>query len=130
MTEKDGRVMRDAVIREWRTRVERRWPADGEQSSRRFTHMILRGSRMTSAGLKISYHVIYPFLVFPSNTTMLHDEVGSMSVVPHFQYRSSKTGELKSFIDPGVYTNNRQFRLLLCLLLIVTGSHIMVYGPT
>ena len=106
--------MRDAVIREWRTRVERRWPADGEQSSRRFTHMILRGSRMTSAGLKISYHVIYPFLVFPSNTTMLHDEVGSMSVLPQFQYRSSKTGGLKSFIDPGVYTNNRQFRLLLC----------------
>ena len=70
--------MRDAVIREWKARVERRWPEVGIRSARRFTHMILRGSRMTATGLKISYHVIYPFLVFPCNTTMLQDELGSM----------------------------------------------------
>ena len=69
---------------------------------------------MTNTGLKISYHVIYPYLVFPCNTTMLHDEVGSMSEMPQFQYRSTKTRELKPFIDPGVHTSNRQFRLLLC----------------
>ena len=36
-----------------------------------------------------------------------------MSEMEQFQYRT-KNGDLKSFIDPAVYTNNRQFRLLLC----------------
>ena len=113
MTEEAGRAMRDAVLREWKTRVTRRWPEVLGKGPRCFTHMILCGSRMTSGGLKISYHIIFPFLVFPCNTTMLHDEVGLMSEMDQFQYRTS-TGHIKSFIDPGVYTSNRQFRLLLC----------------
>jgi hypothetical protein len=132
ITEVEGQAMRDAVIREWRARVERRWPEVGIQSARRFTHMILRGSSMTAGGLKISYHVIYPFLVFPCNTTMLQDEVGSMSKMQQFQYRSTQTGELKSFIDPGVYTSNRQFRLLLCTKLsdcTMTALHLS-FPPT
>ena len=36
-----------------------------------------------------------------------------MSEMPQFHY-SMANGERKSFIDPGVYTSNRQFRLLLC----------------
>ena len=44
---------------------------------------------------------------------MLREEVTSMSEMEPFQYRT-KNGDLKSFIDPAVYTNNRQFRLLLC----------------
>ena len=59
MTEVEGQAMRDAVIRECKARVERCWPEVGIRSARRFTHMILRGSRMTAAGLKISYHAIY-----------------------------------------------------------------------
>ncbi len=68
---------------------------------------------MTGDGLKISYHIIYPWLVFPSNTTMLREEVGAMSEMPQFQC-STANGKTKSFIDPKVYTSNRQLRLLLC----------------
>ncbi len=75
--------------------------------------MVLNGSRMTDKGWKVSYHLVYPWLVFPCNTTLLRDEVASMSDMKQFQY-STKDGAVKSFIDPGVYTNNRQFRLLLC----------------
>jgi hypothetical protein len=68
---------------------------------------------MTDKGLKVSYHLVYPWFVFPCNTTMLRDEVTSMSAMGQFQYRT-KNGDMKSFIDPAVYTNNRQFRLLMC----------------
>ena len=113
MTERDGQNMCDAVLREWKRRIINRWPMVVEQCAQCFGHMILKGSRMTGDGLKISYHIIFPWLVFPCNTTMLHDEVGSMSEMPQFQYNTAR-GERKSFIDPGVYTSNRQFRLLLC----------------
>ncbi len=75
--------------------------------------MILCGSRRTADGLKISYHIIFSWLVFPCNTTMLHDEVGTMSEMPQFHY-STADGGRKPFIDLGVYTSNRQFRMLLC----------------
>ena len=113
MTEQEGKAMCDAVIQEWRRRVRSRWPMVVEQCAHSLGHMILTGSRTTGDGLKVSYHIIYPWLVFPSNTTMLHDEVGAMSEMPQFQYTTAN-GESKSFIDPGVYTSNRQFRLLLC----------------
>ena len=75
--------------------------------------MILNRSGMTGQGLKVSYHVIFSWLIFPCNTTMLHDEIGLMSELPQFHYNTAD-GQQKSFIDPGVYTSNRQFRLLLC----------------
>jgi hypothetical protein len=113
MTERAGQDMCEAVIREWKQRIRNRWPMVEEQCAHSLAHMILRGSRMTRDGLKISYHIIYPWLVFPSNTTMLREEVGAMSEMPQFQC-STANGKTKSFIDPGVYTSNRQFRLLLC----------------
>ena len=113
MTEQEGQDMCEAVIREWKRRVRNRWPMVEEQCAHSLGHMILRGSRMTGTGWKVSYHIIYPWLVFPSNTTTLHNEVGAMSEMPQFQYKTVD-GESKSFIDPGVYTSNRQFRLLLC----------------
>ena len=112
MTEEEGQAMCDAVIREWKRRVTHRWPAVCE-CAQSLAYMILRGSRMTENGLKTSFHVIFPWLVFPCNTTMLHDEVGAMSEMPQFQYNTTN-GTCKPFIDPGVYTSNRQFRLLLC----------------
>ena len=113
MTEQDGQSMCEEVIREWKRRISSRWPMVVQQCAQSLGHMILKGSRMTGDGLKISYHVIFPWLIFPCNTTMLHDEVGSMSEMPQFQYNTA-SGQRKSFIDPGVYTSNRQFRLLLC----------------
>jgi len=117
MTEQEGQDMCDAVIREWKLRVRTRWPMVVAQCPCSLGHMILRGSRMTGDGLKISYHIIYPWLVFPSNTSELRNEVGAMSEMPQFQY-TTVNGESKSFIDPGVYTSNRQFRLLLCTKLL------------
>ncbi len=113
MTEEQGWAMCKAVTHEWGTRVVRRWPRAKEECAQCLAYMVLNGSRMTDKGLKVSYHLVYPWLVFPCNTTMLRDEVTSMSEMEQFQYRT-KNGDLKSFIDPAVYTNNRQFRLLLC----------------
>jgi hypothetical protein len=78
--------------------------------------MILNGSRMTDKGLQISYHIIYPWLIFLCNTMALRDEVGSMSKMPQFHYSlaNGERNQRMSFIDPGVYTSNRKFRLLLC----------------
>ena len=84
-----------------------------KQSSHSLAHMILRGSRMTGDGLKVSYHIIYPWSVFPSNTTVLREEASAMSEMSQFQCNAAN-GKTKSFIDPGVYTSNRLFRLLLC----------------
>ena len=117
MTEQEGKAMCEAVIQEWKRRIRSRWPTVVEQCAQSLAHMILTGSRMTGDGWKVSYHVIFPWLVFPSNTTMLHDEVGAMSEMPQFQYVTAN-GVSKSFIDPGVYTINRQFRLLLCYKLL------------
>ena len=77
-------------------------------------------SRMTDKGLKVSYHLVYPWLVFPCNTTMLREEVTLMSDMEQFQYHT-KNGDLKSFIDPAVYTNNRQFHL--CRLCHISQDH-------
>ncbi len=105
--------MCQAVIHEWGNRVVRRWPKAREECAQCLAYVLLNGSRMTDKGLKVSYHLVYPWFVFPCNTTMLRDEVTSMSAMGQFQYRT-KNGDMKSFIDPAVYTNNRQFRLLMC----------------
>ncbi len=112
-------------------RVQERWPTVREVCTRCLAHMELDGSRMTAAGWKVSYHVIYPWLVFPCNTTMLKREAALLSARPEFQYRD-KANVLKPFVDPTVYTNNRQFRLLLnCKLSDSTRTAlILAFPPT
>ena len=110
--EEQGREKCRLAIREWEQQVQRRWPAAQVECSRCLAHMILDGSRMTDAGWKVSYHVIYPWLVFPCNTTMLKFEAEALSTHAAFQY-VAKNGVVKSFVDPAVYTKNRQFRMLL-----------------
>ncbi len=82
MTAQEGQTMCDEVIQEWRRRINNRWPKVTEQCARSLGYMILRVSRLTGDGLKISYHIIFPWLVFQCNTTMLRDVVGSVSPVP------------------------------------------------
>ena len=101
-----------AVMKAWEARVQERWPPARIECNQCLTHMVLDGSRMTNSGWKVSYHVVYPWLVFPCNTTTLKNEVGLISARPEFQYRD-KDNVLKPFVDPTVYTNNRQFRMLL-----------------
>jgi len=92
--------------------VLEKWPEARQKCPRCLAYMLLDGSRMTDEGWKVSYHVVYPWLVFPCNTTMLRHEVGKLSAHLDFQYLG-KDGVQKPFVDPAVYTNNRQFRLLL-----------------
>jgi hypothetical protein len=54
---------------------------------------------MTGEELKVSYHVIFPWLVFPCNTRMLHDEVGLMSELPQF-HCSTAGGQQKRVAAP------------------------------
>jgi hypothetical protein len=68
-----------AVNREWKQRVASWWPAVVEPYKQSLGHMILNGSRVMDKGLKISYHIIYPWLIFPCNTMALPNEVGSMN---------------------------------------------------
>jgi hypothetical protein len=112
MTAEEGKAMCEAVIREWNQRVRHRWPSAIVECPQCLAYMLLQGSRTSGDGLKVSYHIIYPWLVFPCNNSMLRDEIRAMSAMPAFQYRT-KNGTQKPFIDPGVYTRNRQFRLLL-----------------
>ncbi len=46
--------------------------------------------------------------MFQCNTAMLRHEVGELSAHLDFQYLG-KDGVQKPFVDPAVYTNNRQF---------------------
>ena len=111
-TAEQGRAMCKAVIREWERRVLSKWPEARHECPCCLAYMILDGSRMTNEGWKVSYHVVYPWLVFPCNTTILRYEALALSAHPEFQY-INKSGIQKSFVDPAVYTNNRQFRMLL-----------------
>ena len=118
-----------AVMRAWEMRVQERWPTAREACPRCLAHMVLDGSRMTDAGWKVSYHVIYPWLVFPCNTTLLKCEAELLSARPEFQYRDN-ANVLKPFVDPTVYTNNRQFRLLLnCKLSDSTRTALTLASP-
>ena len=101
-----------AVMRAWEERVQERWPSARQECPRCLAHMVLDGSRMTDGGWKVSYHVVYPWLVFPCNTMTLKNEAGLLSSRPEFQY-CDKDNVQKPFVDPAVYTNNRQFRMLL-----------------
>jgi hypothetical protein len=114
MSEEQGWIMCKEVIQLWYDRMKRQWPKAVMECAQCLAYMVLNGSRMTSDGLIISYHVIYPWLVFPCKTDMiLRDEVGSMNELEQFQY-STRNGTLKSFMNPAVYTSNRQFRMLPC----------------
>ncbi len=52
------------------------------------------------------------WLIFPCNTTMLKFEAEALSAHPNLQYVANNGG-VKGFVDPAVYTKNRQFRMLL-----------------
>jgi hypothetical protein len=80
MTEEQGWIMCKEVIQLWNDCIKRRWSEAVMECAQCLAYMVLHVSSMTSYGLKISYHVIYPWLVFLCNTDILCDEVSSMSV--------------------------------------------------
>ena len=112
MTKEEGARMCNEVVQKWAARIRARWPRAEQETPRCLEPMILNGSRATDQGWKVSYHIIYPWLTFSCNTTMLRDEVTRLSDDPSLQYNGP--GGIQRFIDPAVYTRNRQFRLPLC----------------
>ena len=100
------------VIKEWACRVRMRWPLAENQCPRCLEVMILDGSRPANGGWKVSYHLVYPWLTFPCNNTVLKDEVTALSDLPQFKY-TLPDGTVKRFIDSSVYSRNRQFRMAL-----------------
>ena len=110
--EQKGKDKCKQAIELWTKQIQHRWPEASSKCPQYLAHMILDGSRMTEAAWKVSYHVIFPWLVFPCNTTFLKHEATTLSAHPLLQYKT-KNGALKSFVDPAVYTRNRQFRLMM-----------------
>ncbi|XP_023342906.1 DNA-directed primase/polymerase protein [Eurytemora carolleeae] len=70
----------------------------------------------SSSEKKFSNHLIYPGLVFRNNQEMGHlirSFVDSLIPVEAKQFQVKKGDEIQWFIDLGVYTKNRNFRLYL-----------------
>ncbi len=101
MTAQEGQTICDEVIWEWRQHINNHCPKITEQCAHSLGYMILRGSRLTGDGQKISYHITFSWLIFQCNTTMLCDVVGSMSVLL----------DMASLLDTflGVPLRNRNF---------------------
>ena len=108
MSAADGAHMREQVILAWAVQVRTRWPQAEKDCPRCLEPMVLDGSRHTEKGWKVSYHVIYPWLTFPCNTTSLKEEATKLGLDPRFQYPGPDG--LHRFLDIAVYTRNRQFR--------------------
>ena len=110
MNPSQGAVLCQQVTAEWAERIRTKWPQALQQCPRCLEVLLLDGSRVTKDGWKVSYHLVYPWLTFRRNNSVLKDEVVALSDLPQFQYIKSD-GTRKRFIDPSVYSRNRQFRL-------------------
>ena len=60
----------------------------------------------------MSYHLVYPFLTFPCNNTILKDEVSALSNLSQLQIPLAD-GTRHRFVDTAVYSRNQLFRLPL-----------------
>ena len=110
MSAQQGHDMCQQVIQAWEVQIRSRWPQAVGMCPRCVEALVLDGSRSTSKGWKVSYHVVYPWLTFPGNTTTLKEAATALSDLPQLQYRALN-GTIRRFIDPAVYSRNRQFRL-------------------
>ena len=92
------------------------WPEALEEQPNCFQTLVLSGSRQSKSTWKTSYHVILPYLIFQTNYGILKTLANSLSCHPELQYEGQgKSGqEMFSFVDKGIYSKNRVFRLPLC----------------
>jgi len=107
-----GRTLLDATLRHWTAAIESCWPECFEKCPKAKEAVVLDGSRLTSDGWKVSYHIVFPWLSFQRNDGTLKDLVRKLSEIPDLQYLS-KGGTTKPFVDCNVYTKMRQFRTVL-----------------
>ncbi len=101
----------EATVRSWLALVSEKWPTCTRECPRSYGALILDGSRMTSGGWKVSYHVIFPWLNFQCNDGILKDTVRELSEKPELQYNTWQG--TRPFVDGNDYTKNRQFRTAL-----------------
>ena len=112
MTPEQGHAMCQRVITAWEQHMQSTRPLAVATCPKCVEALVLDGSRHTVKGWKVSYHLIYPWLTFPCNTAALKKEAIVLSTLPQLQYTTAG-GETRSFVDPAVYSRNRQFRLPL-----------------
>lgn len=109
LTSAEGARLLDTTLRRWTELIETKWPECLETCPQVMDPVILDGSRQTPRGWKVSYHVIFPWLVFPRNDGSLKELASTLSACAELQYLSPSQ-ELKPFVDDKVYTKNRLFR--------------------
>ena len=83
-----------ATLRHWHELIRTLWPACFEQCPKAAEAVVLDGSRSTPKGWKVSYHVVFPWVVFPNNNTSLKQIVQMLSEEPALHYLTS-SGERK-----------------------------------
>ena len=74
---------------------------------------ILAGGRRKEGNYKNSYHVIYPSLIFESNTGVMRRFVQHLARQECFRVHQPD-GKVKSMIDPAPYASWQPFRMPLC----------------
>ena len=74
---------------------------------------ILAGGRRKEGNYKNSYHVIYPSLIFESNTGVMRRFVQHLARQECFRVHQPD-GKVKSMIDPAPYASWQPFRMQLC----------------
>jgi len=105
-----GQSLLSSTLKAWETLILARWPRCREECPRSLEPIVLDGSRRTSAGdWKVSFHVVFPWLEFPCNHSLLQDLANDLSGRDDLQ---SPDG--RPFVDRSVYSRNRQFRLPCC----------------
>ena len=112
LTPEQGSEMCQRVIKAWDLHMRSVHPMAVATCPKCVEALVLDGSRHTAKGWKVSYHLIYPWLNFPCNTAALKAEAVALSALPQLQYAAAG-GQSKRFVDPAVYSRNRQFRLPL-----------------
>jgi len=126
LTQEEGSEILSRTILAWEQLVQQFWPDCYRQCPRARQHVVLSGSRTTREGLKVSYHVIFPWLSFSCNEGDLRHLVKALGRLESLQY-STKQGESVPFLECGVYSRNRVFRMALSCKLSDTSYSPSVY---
>ena len=117
LTQEEGNDMLRRTTLAWETLVAQRWPECFERHPQARQFVVLNGGRSTGGGWKVSFHVVFPWLSFPSNDGDLRQLGTALSRDPALQY-TNKKGESVPFVDSGVYSANRLIRTALSCKLV------------
>ena len=112
LTREEGERLLQRTLERWEELIEARWPQCYQQCPKAREALILDGSRPAGKDWKVSFHVIFPWLVFPRNDTTLKEVARQLSESPQLQYMTQDNGE-KPFPDSLVYSRHRLIRMAM-----------------